>query len=50
MFESFYQKYSPQEREIIVQLFPWLSVSLNDHPDYCQMAIMSLGMMSCDTG
>ncbi len=50
MFESFYQKYSPQEREIVVQLFPWLSVSLNDHPDYCQMAIMSLGMMSCDTG
>lgn len=50
MFESFYQKYSPQEREIVVQLFPWLSVSLNDHPDYCQMAIMSLGVMYCDTG
>ena len=50
MFESFYQEYSPQEREIVVQLFPWLSVSLDDHPDYCQMAIMSLGVMYCDTG
>lgn len=50
MFESFYQEYSPQEQEIVVQLFPWIIVSLNDHPDYCEMTIMSLGMMSCDTG
>lgn len=50
MFESFYQEYSPQEREIVVQFFPWLSVSLNDYPDYYEMAVMSLGVMYCDTG
>ena len=50
MFESFYQEYSPQEREIVVQLFPCIGISLNDHPDYCEMTIRSLGMMSCDTG
>lgn len=50
MFESFYQKYSPQEREIVVQLFPCIGISLNNHPDYCEMTIMSLGRMSCDTG
>ena len=44
MFESFYQEYSPQEREIVVQLFPCIGIRASTIiPDYCEMTIRYFG-------
>lgn len=50
MFEEFYQKYVPEEQEVIVLIRNCIGAGYNNSGNFWKMTVISLGMMSCDTG
>ena len=50
MFEEFYQKYAPEEREMIVLIRNCIGAGYHSSGDFWEMTVISLGMVFCDTG
>lgn len=50
MFEEFYQKYAPEEREVIALIRNCIGARYHSSGDFWKMIVISLGMVFCDTG
>ena len=49
MFEKFYERYAPEEKEVIVLIQRTLGAGY-DNRGFWDMTVISLGMVFCDTG
>lgn len=50
MFEEFYQKYAPDEQEVIALIRGCIGAGHNNKGDFWNVTVISLGMVFCDTG
>lgn len=50
MFEAFYEKYAPEEQEVVVLIRNCIGGGYNNKGDFWEMAAISLGMVFCANG
>lgn len=50
MFEAFYEKYAPEEREVVALIRNCIGGRYNNNGDFWEMTAISLGMLFCATG
>ena len=50
MFEEFYEMYELQEQEVVVLINRCIGGGYNSKGDFWEMAVLTLGMVFCDTG
>ena len=50
MFEAFYEKYAPEEQEVVALIRNCIGGGYNNKGDFWEMTAISLGMVFCATG
>ncbi len=50
MFEEFYEMYEPEEQEVVALINRCIGGGYNNKGDFWEMAVVTLGMVFCDTG
>lgn len=50
MFEAFYEKYAPEEQEVVALIRNCIGAGYNNKGDFWEMTAISLGMVFCATG
>ena len=50
MFEAFYEKYAPEEREAVALIRDCIGGRYDNNGDFWEMTAISLGMVFCATG
>ena len=50
MFEEFYEMYEPEEQEVVALIRGCIGGRYNSQGDFWEMAVVTLGMVFCDTG